>query len=651
MAPGKRTVGVDHSGDAKRQREARETDRAEQGYIAHVDSSAAARVLHRENATVGIESSDVPEEDFDAEALLVRALRERDEEDDDEEDDDETEDEEKKAPAPSFKRPSARTYKGPPRTFNVTGALHGMNANYSWGFNAGHSKTPRSRPNKTFVKEKASQMRAEGRKHLETFEAAEAYKEVGECVAHEVTQFDARNLDAELAPQNKDNEDEDESKAKRGIPLQFNGFEEYKSDESGDEEFEEILKAAEAADTRTPIATTAASTPPPIPSSKASPHPKWFPISHNPIYLYEPGHGRFKSRLVFEADPVPSEQHYIEVALSNDRMSALQKFKCWRDKMKLKDGDVRRGERLIILNEHEFCGSRHEIALYADTIKSLDSWHKRMMPDSLIIIRLTIPANKYTAAGRFRGLTDALLYVLEKYPFHFSVELENMDILDMNASQFYPTIADPEYNAAIQRKLLNDQRVLQIKNTDQATLQQRAEEHELYMRRLRATERGIAVSKLDVDWVAVHQRMENDIFQLREQIIAEIPTKLAAKRVKADHEIAHAKKFVTQVKYFHEKGHLPDIQMKPFVSMKPRKKKSTFSDGFIDPVKEAKEIATLFPWISEDEAKKYYENVAADSGVNNQPLEEEKTSVNPSGLLDNETIGFTASISTNFFGH
>ncbi|KAL1595916.1 hypothetical protein SLS60_009606 [Paraconiothyrium brasiliense] len=168
--------------------------------------------------------------------------------------------------------------------------------------------------------------------------------------------------------------------------------------------------------------------------------PGWAPLSHKPIYSDEPGHGRFKSRIVFEADPVPQEQYYAETTYgiaTSSRISALEKLKEWRQNFggKMKDGQLRKAERLVVLNEHEPSMARNDLSRYTDSLKTLDKWLAQFMPDSFVVVKTTIPANAHTKAGRFVGYIEALRQLMAKRPFHFSVELEDKSILTIeNAS-------------------------------------------------------------------------------------------------------------------------------------------------------------------------------------------------------------------------
>ncbi|KAF2440886.1 hypothetical protein P171DRAFT_475403 [Karstenula rhodostoma CBS 690.94] len=164
--------------------------------------------------------------------------------------------------------------------------------------------------------------------------------------------------------------------------------------------------------------------------------PSFTPFSHKPIFVNEPGHGRFKSRVVFEADTILPEQHYAEIVPANNRMTALQKLKAWRETfgIKTKDNQLRKAERLVILNEGVPSMARNELSLYTDTLKGIGKWLKQFMPDSFIVIKTTIPASTHTRAGRFRAYMEALYQLMENYSFHFSVEIEDKSILATNVT-------------------------------------------------------------------------------------------------------------------------------------------------------------------------------------------------------------------------
>lgn len=286
--------------------------------------------------------------------------------------------------------------------------------------------------------------------------------------------------------------------------------------------------------------------------------PSFTPFSHTPIYVNEPGHGHLKSRVVFEADTIPHEQHYVEIVPANNRMTALQKLKAWRQNFgsKLKDGQLRKAERLVILNEGVPSMARNELSLYTDTLKGLGSWIKQFMPDSFVVIKTTIPANTYTRVGRFHAYIDAIYHLIEKYPFHFSAEIEDKSILAM----------------------------------------------------------GITANTQDVT-----------------------------------EELAFALNFVNSVELFRQHGYLLAGDEKPFFSMKSKKKRNKITDGYLDPEREAKIIATLLPWIPEQFVRNFYANCIAHPDQDLGDLEYEQTGLNPEALTPQETVGFIASMNRSLF--
>ena len=154
----------------------------------------------------------------------------------------------------------------------------------------------------------------------------------------------------------------------------------------------------------------------------------WAPYSHKPIYLGEPGHGVYKSRVVFEADFIPLDQRY-DYGMPKGRMTALEKFQTWRDKevAKLKDGSLRQVERLVILNEglqiHYL--STSQLVQYSEKLARLGRMFlPKFMPDSFIVFRFAFPPANRIATTWFGGFIEALSKLIEQFPYHFSVEVQ-----------------------------------------------------------------------------------------------------------------------------------------------------------------------------------------------------------------------------------
>ncbi|KAL5401745.1 hypothetical protein PMIN06_011260 [Paraphaeosphaeria minitans] len=287
--------------------------------------------------------------------------------------------------------------------------------------------------------------------------------------------------------------------------------------------------------------------------------PSFTPFSHKPIYLNEPGHGQFKSRLVFEADGIPHDQLYEELVHTNNRMTALQKLKVWRQTLggKSKDGQVRKAKRLVILNEGVPSMARNELSLYTDTLKGLGSWMKHFMPDSFIVIKTAIPANSHTVLGRFRAYMDALFQLLERFPFHFSVQIEDKSILAMRITD----------------------------NTQDS-----------------------------------------------------VPE-----------ELAFACNFVNSVEFFRQHGHFWAGDQKPFLSLKPAKKRNKTIDGSFDPDREAKIVADWLPWIPEQYARDFYAACIAYHNMDLGHLECTNPGLNPEALTPQESVDFVASMNRSLF--
>lgn len=90
--------------------------------------------------------------------------------------------------------------------------------------------------------------------------------------------------------------------------------------------------------------------------SGSTQRPEWAPLSHKPIYPGEPGYKAYKSRVVFESEPVQADLRYSNTSFGRT-ITALDKFLLWRKKQvdKLNDGGLRSAPRIIILDESEPC--------------------------------------------------------------------------------------------------------------------------------------------------------------------------------------------------------------------------------------------------------------------------------------------------------
>ena len=170
---------------------------------------------------------------------------------------------------------------------------------------------------------------------------------------------------------------------------------------------------------------------------ESSQPPNWAPLSHKPIYPGEPGYGIYKSRVVFESNPVPAELKYCNSNFGTT-LSALDKFLLWRNKQvnKLQDGGLRSAPRLIVLDEGEPCMPLHDLDKYTTTLwraggSNLGKTLTVGMPNSFVMIRIACPANIEMGRGRFHAYFEALFNLLREYPHNFSVEIVDKAIRDV----------------------------------------------------------------------------------------------------------------------------------------------------------------------------------------------------------------------------
>lgn len=385
--------------------------------------------------------------------------------------------------------------------------------------------------------------------------------------------------------------------------------------------------------------------------------PKYQPISHEPILLGEIGYGLFKSRLVFEADPCPPEKLFGGLDYENfeytnvkegtnrikadgtkskkkytgsgaemnvdtvfQRMSASEKLTLWRNNgtiSKLKDGEIRRNERLIVLLEHEPCGPKVEASRWADKVKHLEHVLKKNLPDSHITLRTFISASDFVGDGRFRPYINVLLDLLRKYPHHFCVELEDQSIMDADPADFHPTTEEDDYNVEKQRKLLTPERVCHIKGFDDedplnGKLLKLAENEEYKWRQAEQEKMG---RRPDYNWYWIEGWMNQKIKEWREEILARVTDKLQARCQEINEEFRFIWKFVEDIRHFNSHGVLPGEAVQPFKPMKQNKRKKppvvpAYFDPFrkanaVDPAEEAKRIISVLPWISEERAEQH----------------------------------------------
>jgi hypothetical protein len=346
---------------------------------------------------------------------------------------------------------------------------------------------------------------------------------------------------------------------------------------------------------------------------------KYPPLSHEPILPGEYGHGRLKSRLVFEADPCPPEYRNANVS-GYYRVSAAEKFDKWRQNgpiSKLDDEDIRKNERLVYLLEHEPCGPTGEPSRWGDKLLYTAKWVKSLMPDSFIIIRTVIPANDSVPSGQYIDYLNSLRKLVTEFPYHFSVQLEDESILNTPVTPFYPTTADKKYNAEIQRKEITFNQVFAHHGAYQGEedLWKAAEAEEEASRVQRQEELG--VRSLPIDHGYIRQLKMEKFLQWKEDAIAELPKLLQLHCKKITEAFTFAQKLVQDLQSFHLKGFMPLLgRLPPFVSMKLKRKLKTVElDDHTDSATtelsktEAKNIVSILPWISEERATKHIEIV------------------------------------------
>ncbi|KAF2684891.1 hypothetical protein K458DRAFT_403835 [Lentithecium fluviatile CBS 122367] len=374
---------------------------------------------------------------------------------------------------------------------------------------------------------------------------------------------------------------------------------------------------------------------------------KYQPVSHELILEGEFGYGRFKSRLVFEADPCPPEDRYATSVhfsgyhiTSSHRMSATRKFHDWRNKgkmSKLKDGELRRNERLVYLVEHAPFGPKGEAGYWADEFKTMEKWVKNLMPDSYVVIKTHIPPSGFVGAGQFRQYVDALRYLLKTCPHHFSVELEDESILNCDVSQFFPTNSG-EFNPEVQVQYLSKNRLCTLRSLARGPEQiQEEAEAEEQQRRL-ARQAQFSRRNEPIDKQFIDRFIENRFEELKQEVLDSLQARL---QTRCDHiaaEFTYIRNFIRDVKYFRNFGVLPQEQPKPFQSIKPKKKKPKSKPfelaykGFdarqedeIDPAAEARKIVTVLPWIKEERALQHMQQMVQlrreDPGAEYPPLE------------------------------
>ncbi|KAJ4344827.1 uncharacterized protein N0V89_012571 [Didymosphaeria variabile] len=477
MAPEKHTVSSPHAPDAKRRRDDTKQDPP-------ISPNAAIPVVHRENATIGatIGAHIKPPQSLEEVFALFENRDEDDDEEDDDEDQDVEDDDDDEAAKPVSMSPVVEPPK-PVRSFKPPGARDPNAARKDASMNPWrfrkldygplHSKSKNGIPDYTSSKEDRSSMIQHATKTNNLGKNREGQsgdkKDNGSGNPSSIVQTSPNDTDEQRSVEKlvgrsyRLGYDESDSGVNDSDELDNDSGElENVADMTGslvapkaDSKSSTIEEAAQSTsmeqfaikvqsdatasnidimkqETESSLPSTLT---PIIPSA-----PDWAPFSHKPIYLGEPGHGRFKSRIVFEADTIPHEQHYAETTYgitTSSRMSALEKLMEWRQNFgsKSKDGQLRKAERLIILNEREPSMARNELSRHTDSLMRLGKWLKQFMPDSFVVIKTTIPANAHTKAGRFGAYMEALWQLLANHPFHFFVELEDRSILTMgNAS-------------------------------------------------------------------------------------------------------------------------------------------------------------------------------------------------------------------------
>jgi len=366
--------------------------------------------------------------------------------------------------------------------------------------------------------------------------------------------------------------------------------------------------------------------------------PKYAPVSHVPIHPDDPGHCRgLKSRIIFEADPCPSQYSYSPLVGDRDnpgfyRMSALEKFRDWRNKgkiSKLKDGELRRNERHVILKEHDPCGPLGEVERWSDNLKNLEKWMKRLMPDSFVEIHTIIPINKHMAIGRFRNYIETLKYLLTTYPYHFAVTIEDDSILQADISQFYPRGDELPYDENKLRQQLSMARVYQLKGLTEEMEWSAAEFSAETHRQTKEVESGDDCLPVNEELV---MKFKNDRYlELQDELVEKAQADLAQKCAEIKAEFEYVCQFIKDVQYLNIHGSFPNQDLALFKSMKPqvkRKRTSMMPNVFgeckkeeIDPESEAKKIHAELPWISEKRALLHMQRKAEDPDGDMLPLE------------------------------
>ncbi|KAF1948203.1 hypothetical protein CC80DRAFT_511462 [Byssothecium circinans] len=356
--------------------------------------------------------------------------------------------------------------------------------------------------------------------------------------------------------------------------------------------------------------------------------PAYHPVRHERILRGDFGHGYLKSRLIFEADSCPPELRYIETTPPGykPRLSATDKFSKWRQDgpiSKIEDGTLRRNARLIYLFEHEPCGPSGEPSAWAGKLESMMGWVKKLMPDSYVVVRTLIPANAALASGQYRLYLEALRKLVTQWPYHFLVQFEDDKILTADVSSFYPTIADEMYNADHLRQSLTVAQVCLKHNIDgdgEAVLRQMAEDAEQDMRQAEQLRSGIKNIPINHAWI--EQRITDKYNQWKEELVAEIPGKLADKCAEVDRNFAEARKLVEDLNFHRQHGFIltPDYDgiLPPAQTQKRVKKDKIIivdtdfemNTELAEKVeKQAKLVVAALPWILEEEAFKHMEVV------------------------------------------